>query len=32
MKIRAIEELGIQEGKRAVAIIEATSVMIGVQE
>lgn len=30
ISMRAIKELGLQEGKKAYAVIKATSVMIGV--
>ena len=32
VSFESIKELGIKEGKKAVAIIKATSVMIGVKE
>ncbi|MDE7174042.1 MAG: TOBE domain-containing protein [Helicobacter sp.] len=32
VSLESIKELGIKEGKKAVAIIKATSVMIGVKE
>lgn len=32
VSLESIKELGIEEGKKAVAIIKATSVMIGVKE
>ena len=32
VSLESIKELGIKEGKKAVAIIKATSVMLGVKE
>lgn len=32
VSLESVKELGIKEGKKAVAIIKATSVMIGVKE
>lgn len=32
ISLGSVEELGLEEGKSAVAIIKATSVMVGVEE